>query len=244
MYIAIGIAAALFTADRVLKYLSRTGKLRYEGRLLRLTHLENHGFFMSFGQQHPQLVRWMPWVVWLLAAACLLPQLSRRPFAAQLGISLVLSGGVSNQYDRLRRGSVTEFGGLHAAGRRGSHRTRPSAGVDQEIKKSGLRPDFLFLLVVQPTMAVAFKVRIGDLVLELPAHTPVLLCPGQAAGAIPPCPFQALPDGLHDLPVVVQAHLHRKPLPYSWLLNQSSQNLAMAGTMSFTYRRVVLTHRS
>lgn len=44
MYIAIGIAAALFTADRVLKYLSRTGKLRYEGRLLRLTHLENHGF--------------------------------------------------------------------------------------------------------------------------------------------------------------------------------------------------------
>ena len=64
---------------------------------------------MSFGQQHPQLVRWMPWVVWLLAAACLLPQLSRRPFASQLGISLVLSGGVSNQYDRLRRGSVTDY---------------------------------------------------------------------------------------------------------------------------------------
>ena len=39
----------------------------------------------------------------------LLPQLSRRPFAAQLGISLVLSGGVSNQYDRLRRGSVTDY---------------------------------------------------------------------------------------------------------------------------------------
>lgn len=109
MYIAIGIAAVLFITDRVLKYLSRTGKLRYEGRLLRLTHLENHGFFMSFGLQHPRLVRWMPWAVWLLAAACLLPQLSRRPFAAQLGISLVLSGGVSNQYDRLRRGSVTDY---------------------------------------------------------------------------------------------------------------------------------------
>ena len=109
MYIAIGIAAVLFITDRVLKYLSRTGKLRYEGRLLRLTHLENHGFFMSFGLQHPRLVRWMPWAVWLLAAACLLPQLSRHPFAAQLGISLVLSGGVSNQYDRLRRGSVTDY---------------------------------------------------------------------------------------------------------------------------------------
>ena len=47
--------------------------------------------------------------MWLLAAVCLLPQLSKRAFAAQLGISLVLSGGVSNQYDRLRRGSVTDY---------------------------------------------------------------------------------------------------------------------------------------
>ena len=121
MYIAIGIAAALFTADRVLKYLSRTGKLRYEGRLLRLTHLENRGFFLGLGQKHEKLLRWLPMGVWLLAAvrwfkgaaalaaACLLPQPSRRPFAAQLGISLVLSGGVSNQYDRLRRGSVTDY---------------------------------------------------------------------------------------------------------------------------------------
>ncbi len=109
MYIAIGIAAALLAADRVLKHLSRTGRLRYEGRLLRLTHVENHGFFMSLGQQHPRLVRWMPWAVWLLAAACLLPQLPRRPLAARLGIPLVLAGGVSNQYDRLRRGSVTDY---------------------------------------------------------------------------------------------------------------------------------------
>ena len=91
MYVAIAVAVSLLTADRVLRHLSRTGKLRYEGRLLRLTHLENHGFFMSLGQQHPRLVRWMPWAVWLLAAVCLLPQLSKRAFAAQLGISLVLS---------------------------------------------------------------------------------------------------------------------------------------------------------
>ena len=109
MYIAIGIAAVLFITDRVLKYLSRTGKLRYEGRLLRLTHLENHGFFMSFGLQHPRLVRWMPWAVWLLAAVCLLPQLCKRAFTAQLGIAAVLLGGISNQWDRLRRGSVTDY---------------------------------------------------------------------------------------------------------------------------------------
>ena len=92
MYIAIGIAAALFAADRILKYLSRTGKLKWEGRYVRLTHLENRGFFLG-----------------LAAAACLLPELGKRAFAAQLGILSVLLGGISNQWDRLRRGSVTDY---------------------------------------------------------------------------------------------------------------------------------------
>ena len=51
MYIAIGIAAALFAADRILKYLSRMGKLKWEGRYVRLTHLENRGFFLGLGQK-------------------------------------------------------------------------------------------------------------------------------------------------------------------------------------------------
>ena len=109
MYIAIAIAAALFAADRVLKYLSRTGKLKFESKYLRLTHLENHGFFLGLGQKHEKLLRWLPLGVWLAAAACLLPELARRAFAAKLGILLVLLGGVSNQWDRLRRGSVTDY---------------------------------------------------------------------------------------------------------------------------------------
>ena len=60
MYIAIGIAAALFAADRILKYLSRTGKLKWEGRYVRLTHLENRGFFLGLGQKHEKLLRWLP----------------------------------------------------------------------------------------------------------------------------------------------------------------------------------------
>lgn len=109
MYIAIAIAAALFAADRVLKYLSRTGKLKFESKYLRLTHLENHGFFLGLGQKHEKLLRWLPLGVWLAAAACLLPELARRAFAAKLGILLVLLGGVSNQWDRLRRGGVTDY---------------------------------------------------------------------------------------------------------------------------------------
>ena len=109
VYIAIAIAAALLGADRVLKYLSRTGKLRLESKYLRLTHLENRGFFLGLGQKHEKLLRWLPMGVWLLAAVCLLPELGKRVFSAQLGILLVLLGGLSNQFDRLRRGSVTDY---------------------------------------------------------------------------------------------------------------------------------------
>ena len=101
--------SALLGADRVLKYLSRTGKLRLESKYLRLTHLENRGFFLGLGQKHEKLLRWLPMGVWLLAAVCLLPELSKRVFSAQLGILLVLLGGLSNQFDRLRRGSVTDY---------------------------------------------------------------------------------------------------------------------------------------
>ena len=102
MYIAIGIAAALFAADRILKYLSRTGKLKWERRYVRLTHLENRGFFLGLGQKHEKLLRWLPLGVWLAAAACLLPELGKRVFSAQLGILLVLLGGLK------RIGQVTE----------------------------------------------------------------------------------------------------------------------------------------
>lgn len=109
MYIAIAAAAALLAADRILKYLSRTGKLKLEGKYLRLTHLENRCFFLGLGQKHEKLLRWLPLGVWLLAAVCLLPELGKRVFAAQLGILAVLLGGISNQWDRLRRGSVTDY---------------------------------------------------------------------------------------------------------------------------------------
>ena len=109
MYIAIGLALALLAADRVLKYLSRTGKLKFESKFLRLTHLENHGFFLGLGQKHEKLLRWLPPGVWLAAAVCLLPDLGKRLLSAQLGILLVLLGGLSNQFDRLRRGSVTDY---------------------------------------------------------------------------------------------------------------------------------------
>ena len=118
MWILIGVTAALLVCDRVLKMLARSEKLRYRGKLLHLTHLENPGFFLGKGSRYPGLLRWAPLGIWLLAAALLLPDVERRTPPARLGILLVLAGGLSNQYDRLRRGSVTDYIQLPHAGKK------------------------------------------------------------------------------------------------------------------------------
>lgn len=109
MWPAIGVTAALLAGDRVLKVLSRKGKLHYEGKVVRLTNLENLGFFLGKGSRHRAFLRWGPLAVWIAAALLLLPQVAQRLRPARLGILLVLAGGLSNQYDRLRRGSVTDY---------------------------------------------------------------------------------------------------------------------------------------
>ena len=99
MWILIGVTAALLVCDRVLKALARSEKLRYRGKLLQLTHLENPGFFLGKGSRYPRLLRWVPLGIWLLAAALLLPDVERR-------------------YDRLRRGSVTDYVRFPGAGKK------------------------------------------------------------------------------------------------------------------------------
>ena len=118
MWIAMAVTAALLACDRILKALSRRGRLRFEGKLLRLTNLENPGFFLGKGSRHRAFLRWVPLLVWIAAAIMLLPHLSRRLPPARLGILSVLAGGLSNQYDRLRRGSVTDYVQLPRAGKR------------------------------------------------------------------------------------------------------------------------------
>ena len=109
MRISIAVTAALLVLDRVLKGLARREKLHFSGKLLRLTHLENPGFFMGAGSRYRAVLRWVPLLIWIAAAILLLPHVERRLSPARLGILLVLSGGLSNQYDRMRRGSVTDY---------------------------------------------------------------------------------------------------------------------------------------
>ena len=153
MYIAIGIAAALFAADRILKYLSRTGKLKWERRYVRLTHLENRGFFLGLGQKHEKLLRWLPLGVWLAAAACLLPELGK--YKLDIVCRQPMGPAAAGQRDGLsaipppkgqKTGAGVEPGGLHAYRRRGADRGRTGEGAYQEIKNRAIGPVFYFSL--------------------------------------------------------------------------------------------------
>lgn len=118
MHLAIAVTAALLALDRVLKGLARREKLHFSGKLLRLTHLENPGFFMGVGSRYQAVLRWVPLLIWIAAAVLLLPHVERRLNPARLGILLVLTGGLSNQHDRMRRGSVTDYVQLLRAGKK------------------------------------------------------------------------------------------------------------------------------
>ena len=60
MCTAIVLTAALLVLDRVLKLLAYRGKLHFSGKILRLTHLENPGFFLGAGSRYRFILRWVP----------------------------------------------------------------------------------------------------------------------------------------------------------------------------------------
>ena len=145
MYIAIGIAAALFAADRILKYLSRTGKLKWERRYVRLTHLENRGFFLGLGQKHEKLLRWLPGLRGTAGhsvGAAGRHQQPMGPAAAGQCDGLSAIPPPKGQ----KTGAGVEPGGLHAYRRRGADRGRTGEGAYQEIKNRAIGPVFYFSL--------------------------------------------------------------------------------------------------
>lgn len=111
MWIALCIAAALFALDRVLKKLSREGKLTAtpaKGHI-RLTHLENDGMMFCLCKKRQVLSRYLPCASLLAVLALYLPHFSQKDTLSKAGITLFALGGISNIYDRIRRGSVTDF---------------------------------------------------------------------------------------------------------------------------------------
>lgn len=111
MWIALCIASALFVLDRVLKRLSREGKLTVSPakRHIRLTHLENEGMMGGVCKERKALSRILPCVSLLAVVALCIPHFGQKDTLSKAGITLFTLGGISNIYDRIRRGSVTDY---------------------------------------------------------------------------------------------------------------------------------------
>ena len=62
--------------------------------------------------------------------------------------------------------------------------------------------------VIEHTVAVALKIRVGDLILEFLTHTLGSLRALQSAGAIPAGALETLTDGVDDLLVGIELDFH------------------------------------
>lgn len=100
MWIALGISLFAFASDRFLKYLARNGKTTH--------HIENKGFAGGWIANR-SLVKWISAVSLSIVAMIFIPQLRHENTIGKTGILLVLFGGASNVFDRLRSGSVTDM---------------------------------------------------------------------------------------------------------------------------------------
>ena len=99
------IVVSLLAADQFLKHLARENKLSGTLRHIQLTHLENEGLMLGKCARSP-LSTAAP-CLGFLALLCSLP--TRKNVPEKWGVALLLSGGLSNLWDRLRRGSVTDY---------------------------------------------------------------------------------------------------------------------------------------
>ena len=111
MWIALLLTAALLIVDRVGKYLARQGKLSRSGAKghIMLTHLENSGMMGGICKENKLLSRILPCLSFAAVLFCFIPHFGQRNTLSKAGIALFTAGGLSNIYDRIRRGSVTDY---------------------------------------------------------------------------------------------------------------------------------------
>ena len=113
----LGLAAALFGLDQYLKQKienqspdSFPRMMEGTGGIIRLYRNHNSGFCFEFLRKKPELVRMLP-VCFTSAAAGVLCFLMTKKghMAEKTGYALIVSGALSNLYDRLKRGYVVDY---------------------------------------------------------------------------------------------------------------------------------------
>ncbi len=80
------------------------------GGLVKIHRCENKGCFLGFMNKRAGMVRVISVVITLLCLLLLLIILPKKGMSVKkLGLALVLGGAISNEYDRIKKGSVTDY---------------------------------------------------------------------------------------------------------------------------------------
>lgn len=113
--IYIGIAAAIFTADFLIKrYMEKTlpesGEKKKLRGLIRLRKHHNKGAFLNAGERKRPLVAAVSVLLTMAITVLFIVTLGKKGNAwLKTGLALLLGGAFSNTYDRLKRKYVVDY---------------------------------------------------------------------------------------------------------------------------------------
>lgn len=111
LIIAMITAIDILIKNHVERYYWNDNSERYLlGRFIRIHKLHNYGGFMHSLQNHVKLLKVLSASLILIVAIVLGLLLPKKGYTLKkIGLSLILGGALSNEYDRYIKGSVTDY---------------------------------------------------------------------------------------------------------------------------------------
>lgn len=111
MFLSLLLGGSVLLLDRCTKKAARRGRLPRlrKGGAVELVHIENDGLAGSLCRGSTVMTKVLPGAAFALLLMQALPRFRRMRPLQQTGTALLAAGGISNLYDRIRRGSVTDM---------------------------------------------------------------------------------------------------------------------------------------